>query len=111
MMLATIPKCAKQLKISESRLRRAVSSGELPSMELGNRQLVDIDEANEVLCKSKCVKIGTVMEQTGLTNTAIRRAVKEGWMPCDQSGKAYLFDMDAVNAAIQRRMQEQKTEE
>lgn len=110
MTLTTIPNCAKTLQVSEGRLRRAIENGQLPSMPLGNRMLVDTEEARAVLCRPEGVKIGVVAEQTGLTDTAIRRAIREGWMPCERIGKAYLFDMDAVFAAIKKRMQDQNTQ-
>ena len=46
-------------------------------------------------------------EETGLTVTAIRRAVRDGWLPYIKPGKAYLFRMEDVRAAIEKRMEEQ----
>ena len=48
-----------------------------------------------------------VSEETGLTVTAIRRAVRDGWLPYIKPGKAYLFRMEDVRAAIEKRMKEQ----
>ena len=36
--------------------------------------------------------------------TAIRRGIREGWIPCDKPGKAYVFDLEAVKEAIRKRM-------
>jgi len=33
--------------------------------------------------------------------------VREGWMPCDKTGRAFMFDMDEVRAAIEARIQAQ----
>ena len=38
---------------------------------------------------------------------AIRRAVRDGWLPYIKPGKAYLFRMEDVRAAIEKRMEEQ----
>lgn len=111
MTLKTITECAKEIGIGESRVRRAVLSGRLNSLPCGNRMLVDAEEARAVLCRPMGVKIDAVAEQTGLTDSAIRRAVREGWLPYNRSGKALMFDMDAVMAAIKRRMQDQNKQE
>ena len=82
--------------------------GRIPSMQLGNRTLVDVDAASGVLSpEPEGVKIDVVSEETGLTVTAIRRAVRDGWLPYIKPGKAYLFRMEDVRAAIEKRMEEQ----
>lgn len=108
MLLKTIRDAVAILEgVSESRLRRAVQANEVPSMKLGNRTLVDVDVARAVLAAQEGEKIEAVSKQTGLAVTAIRRAIREGWMPCTKPGKAYLFNMAEVTAAIERRIQEQ----
>lgn len=106
-MLKTIRDAAVALGVSESKLRRAVVAKEVPSMMLGNRTLVDLDAARDILDEPEGVKIEVVSEETGLTVSAIRRAIREGWMPHTKPGKAYLFKMDEVQAAIERRIREQ----
>ena len=44
--------------------------------------------------------------ETGLKETAIRRGIREGWIPYEKPGKAYVFDLDAVKKALRKRMKE-----
>lgn len=107
MNLKTIREAAVALDVNESLVRRAVGCGQLSCMALGNRKLVDVDEAREVLAKPRGVTIDQVSAQTGLTTSAIRRGIREGWMPCTKLGKRYDFDIEAVRAAIASRMKRQ----
>lgn len=107
MKFATIREAAESLNISEARLRRAVKSGEIPFMMLGMRTVVDIDTVATLLARPEGVNITTVSNETGLSVSAIRRAVREGWIPCDKTGKAFLFNMEEVRAAIEARMKSQ----
>ena len=100
MKLRTIRDAAEMLGVNENRVRRAARDG--------NRTLVDVDAARGVLSpEPEGVKIDVVSEETGLTVTAIRRAVRDGWLPYIKPGKAYLFRMEDVRAAIEKRMEEQ----
>ena len=48
--------------------------------------------------------IDAVSAETGLTASAIRRGVREGWIPYSKVGQRYYFNLDDVCAAILRRM-------
>lgn len=106
MKLKTIRDAAEALGIAESRVRRAVRDGRIPSMQLGNRTLVDVDVARSMLPEPEGVTIDVVSKETGLTVSAIRKAVHDGWLPYIKPGRAYLFRMEDVCAAIERRMKE-----
>lgn len=110
MKFKTIRDAAEALGVSEERLRRAVRAGEVPSMKLGNRSVVDIDAAAGILRSVQGVSIDEVSRETGLSVSAIRRGIREGWIPCEKPGKAFVFDMDAVREAIYARMQAQMKE-
>ena len=87
MKLRTIRDAAEMLGVNENRVRRAARDGRIPSMQLGNRTLVDVDAARGVLSpEPEGVKIDVVSEETGLTVTAIRRAVRDGWLPYIKPG-------------------------
>lgn len=105
MKLATVRNAAQELDVAEHILRAMIRAGKLPTMPLGNRQLVDVDEARAMLPTiRRGTSINEVSQRTGLSVSAIRRGIREGWMPCEKSGRAYVFDMEAVTAAIQQRM-------
>lgn len=99
----TINAAAKLLGVSETRVRRAAKAGEFGTLKLGNRTLVDVDEAKGVLLRMDGVPIAEVSKATGLTVNAIRRAVGEGWMPYTKPGHAFLFNIDEVLEAIKGR--------
>lgn len=107
MNLQTVRTVCKELGISESSVRRAIAEKRLPAMKLGNRMLVDLDTAQDVL---KCRKGGATIEEvskaTGLNITAIRRGIREGWIPYERPGKAFIFQLDDVLKAIEQRMAE-----
>lgn len=107
MKFMTIREAAAALNISEGRMRRAVRTGEVPSMQLGTRAVVDVDTVAALLKQPEGVGIETVSAETGLSVSAIRRAIREGWMPCTKPGKAFVFQMDEVRAAIEARVREQ----
>ena len=107
MNLQTVRTISKELGISEIRVRRAIDAGKLDTMKLGSRTLVDLDTAREILKPAMDgATIEDVIRETGLKETAIRRGIREGWIPCEKPGKAYVFDMDAVKKALRKRMKE-----
>ena len=69
--------------------------------------LVDLDVAHDILTKPAGIGIEELSEKIGLNVSAIRRAVREGWLPYTKPGKAYLFNVEEVRAAIDRRIREQ----
>lgn len=105
MNLQTVRTVCEALGVSEMRVRRAIADGRLDIMKLGRRTLVDLDTAREILKPIvKGAGIEDVSRETGLNITAIRRGIREGWIPCDKPGKAYVFDLEAVKEAIRKRM-------
>ncbi|MBQ8953700.1 MAG: hypothetical protein IJ048_06255 [Clostridia bacterium] len=106
MNLQTIRTVAHELDLSETTVRKAVADGRLPSLPLGNRMLVDLDAARSVLRNHSGLNVHQLSEKTGLAVTAIRRGVREGWIPCEKSGKYLRFQLDDVLEAIKKRMEE-----
>lgn len=76
-----------------------MKSGEIPYMMLGTRTVVDIDTVATLLARPEGVNITTVSNETGLSVSAIRRAVREGWIPCDKTGKAFVLGESSVQAS------------
>ncbi|MBQ8109525.1 MAG: hypothetical protein IJ124_05120 [Clostridia bacterium] len=109
MNLQTVRVVCEELGISETRVRRAIADGQLEVLMLGSRTLVDLDTAREILPPIvKRSTIQDVMRETGLCESAIRRGVREGWLPFDKVGKQYVFDLDAVVEAIKKQMKKQR---
>lgn len=105
MNLQTVRTVCKELGVSEGSVRRAIADKRLPTMKLGNRMLVDLDTAKDILKPMKeGASIEDVSQATGLNITAIRRGIREGWIPCEKPGKAYVFQLDEVLKAIENRM-------
>ena len=77
MNFKTIRDAAAALGVAESKLRRDVAAGTVPSMKLGTRAVVDIDAVADLLQKPEGVGIEAVSAETGLSVSAIRRAVRE----------------------------------
>lgn len=107
MNLKTIRVTADMLGVSENTVRRAVHDGKIPYIMVGNRSLVDADAARNVLTGKEGSSIEDVAAATGLKVNTIRRAIKEGWMPCEKVGRAFVFQMDEVKAAIDARIRGQ----
>jgi hypothetical protein len=97
------------MNISEDRLRRAVVAGDIPALKLGNRTLIDIDQTQDIFNEIKVgVTIKEVSEQTGLSIHAIRRGMRDGWLPYSKPGKFYVYNMEAIYTAIKKRIEENK---
>lgn len=107
MNLQTIRTVCEKLNVSESAVRRAVKNKKLPSLQLGNRLLVDMDTAAGILePMKKGLTIEELSKATGLTQSGIYRAVREGWLPYEKNGKRFIFQLDEVMKAIEKRMAE-----
>lgn len=104
MKLATIPDAAKTLAVSESRLRRDARAKRVPCIKVGNRTLVDVGGARDLYAARDGLTIKELSAETGLTIGGIRRAIREGWLPCWVDGNRYRFNREDVNLAIEQRM-------
>ncbi|MDL2206705.1 hypothetical protein LJC33_07345 [Eubacteriales bacterium OttesenSCG-928-N13] len=112
MKLMTIAKVVEQLKaedlmFGEGKLRRAIKAGKIPYMMIGSRALVDIDDVRTLIRDGGGIGIEELSQEIGLKCSAIRRGIKEGWIPYKVNGRAYEFDMDEVLFAIEAKMKKQ----
>lgn len=105
---------AKQLSgmgVMRHQVIRAMNAGELRYLPLGGRRLIDLDEARAYFSarqeakKARGVGIDAVSGRTGMSVSAIRKGVHDGWIPCRKNGRALCFDLDEVFAAIEARME------
>ena len=104
MNLQTIRTAARELGVSEASVRKAVADGRLKTLPLGNRRLVDLDTARNILSPPSGLNIGALSVETGLNRAAIYRGVREGWIPCQRDGRSLIFQLDEVLAALKKRM-------
>lgn len=112
MNLQTVRTASAALGVPETVIRRAVNEKKIKTLRLGNRLLVDLDAARELVKQhNNTITIEEVSKQTGLSITAIRRGVREGWIPCERPGWAFRFDIEAVKAAIRQRMTGEETKD
>lgn len=111
MNLQTVRTVCEELGVPEIRVRRAIEAGKLDTMKLGCRTLVDLDTARDALLTpavEEGATIADVIRETGLKETAVRRGIREGWIPCEKPGKSYVFDLEAVKKAIRKRMKQKQ---
>lgn len=106
MKMATINEAARELRVTRQRINRAITAGALHPLQVGSRGLIDIDEARRVFGPppADAVEMEELAQITGLTTRAIRRGMAEGWLPWVQDGRRKKFDVNAVCAAMERRM-------
>lgn len=102
MKLKTINEAAALVGKSPQQLRRGIEAGRYPYVPLGSRKLMDVDELQEII-RQEDSTIGMVeaVELTGLNDKAIRRGIREGWIPCKKDGKAYRFKPGELIEALQ----------
>ena len=102
MKLKTINEAAVLVGKSPQQLRRGIAAGRYPYVPLGSRKLMDVDELQEIIAQEVST-IGMVeaVELTGLNDKAIRRGIREGWIPFTKDGKAYRFKPGELIAALQ----------
>ena len=107
MNLQTINSASRALDIPAMRIRKAAADGVIDVLRVGNRMLVDLDEVSAKLrCSDRYMGIRQVCDAIGLNESAIRRGIRDGWIPCKKVGKKYIFDLDDVKRAIRARMSE-----
>lgn len=109
MRLMTIREACKETRIAEWTLRRAVADGRVPHLLLGNRLLVDID-GNEIhQLHPEGSSVSEISEATGMSESAILRGIREGWLPAEMIAHKYYLNLDQVTDAIKKRMTRGRT--
>ena len=108
MNLQTVRAVCQILDVQEYVIRKAIREKRIPCLRLGSHILVDLDMVRDLLSEmTSKATFAEVCTATGLKPSAVRRGVEEGWIPCEKPGKSYVFDLDAVKAAIRQKMDEE----
>ena len=107
MNMQTVRTVCEVLGVPEYRVRNAIRDKQLKVLPLGNRQLIDLDEARALLVKPSegTIKMAELSAAIGISQTGIRRGIREGWIPCEKVGKAFVFHLEDVEKAIRERME------
>ena len=97
--------------VSEGQIKRGARRGRFPYIKIGSHMMVDVDAAAAILAKEReddaLMNTEELSAATGLSASAIRRGVSEGWLPArDARGRHLRFDPDEVRAALERKMRE-----
>lgn len=111
MKLRTINEAARALGISVTRLRRGIAAGKYPSVQWGNRALVDLDVLGPILEEERqreaaegTVGLRECAEAIGVSQDALRRMALAGLVPYQRGGRFYRFRIQDVEAAIRGKM-------
>lgn len=109
MKMVTAPEAARAMGVSCTTIKRQARAGKFPFLMLGAHMLVDLEIVQAQMDQAKKERGGigilALSEAIGLKPSAIRRGVKEGWIPHHlQGGRHYRFVLEDVQAAIQARM-------
>lgn len=96
--------------MTASRIKRGCLEGKYPHIRIGNRILVDVDKLAPMVAEDArtedMLSTAALALRIGLSESTIRRAVAEGWMPCEIIGRNMRFRLAEVQAAIERKMGE-----
>lgn len=111
MKLMTCREASRQMAnygITQTKLKRGCEDGKYPCLHIGNRIMVDIDALMPIVeqeyKRSALLSTSELAVRIGLSESSIRRAVAEGWIPCQVIGRNMRFDLEDVQAAVIRRM-------
>ena len=102
MRLRTINEAAALLDVSARHLRRGIREGRYAYIQVGNRQIVDVDELGPIIETERAtVGIREAMALTGLSEATIRRAVRAGRLPAVRLRSGYAFVPAQLIAAVE----------
>ena len=110
MKMVTAPEAAKALGMSGTTIKRHAREGAYPYLMIGAHMLVDYEvvQPYEEQAKKEKNGIGIIelSKAINLKPSAIRRGIKEGWIPYHlKDNRHYRFVLEDVQKAIQEKMQ------
>ena len=92
------------LQVSRNTVYNLVKAGELSSYMVGRKMRFTLRDVDAYIDRLRGATIGDVAAETGLSESTIRRAIDDGWMPATMISHKYYFDMDKVREAIEEKM-------
>lgn len=112
MRMRTLNEAAAELGTTRDKLRRGIASGKYPSLNWGNRYLVDVDVLGPLLKREaeaqNTIGITECAEQLGLSVDVLRRMTRSGLIPYERKGRYYRYRLADVEAAIHNQMEANK---
>lgn len=94
--------------VTQSKIKRGCEAGKYPFLRVGNRILVDLDALMPIVEEEgrrlELLSTAELAMRIGLSESSIRKAVADGWMPCQIVGRNMRFDLEAVQDAVIERM-------
>ena len=114
MRMMTCREASEELQsygVTKDRIKRGCLEGKYPHIRIGNRILVDVDMLEEIVSKEMrnkddLLSTQELAQRVGLSESSIRRAVADGWIPCEIVGRNMRFRLIEVQEAIERKMGE-----
>lgn len=98
----------EQYGITQGQVKRGCLNGKYPYLKVGNRLLVDLDVLRPILDgeqqRQQLLSTADLALRIGLSESSIRRAVADGWLPCQVVGRNMRFDLVDVQRAIAEKM-------
>ena len=104
-------KALSEYGVSYGQIKRGAIQGRIPYIKIGSHMMVDVDAAAAILAQecgdSALLNTEELSAATGLSVSAIRRGVSEGWLPTrGVRGRHLRFNLDDVKAVLERQMRE-----
>ncbi len=94
--------------VTQYQIKRRCMADKWPHIRIGNRILVDVDALRVLLEEEKqreeLVGTADLARHIGLSESTIRRAAAEGWLPYRRVGRNMRFVLSEVQQAIQQKM-------
>lgn len=104
-------KALSEYGVSYGQIKRGAKQGRLPYIKIGSHMMVDVDAAAAILAQEHedgmLMNTEELSAATGLSASAIRRGVSEGWLPTREArGRHLRFNLDDVKAVLEQQMRE-----
>lgn len=113
MSIRSVTEAARLLGVTRYRLLEGIKAGRYPAMRFEGRLMVDIDALREIIRKEdqqrakdagRKLNLKQCAAAIGLSTGTLRRMAEAGAVPGSKRGRYWMFDLNAVKAAINKNM-------